>query len=126
MRVKGPEAGGKAPENEDLEKVKGKREFETPRAYPSPRLLAWCKLVKLAVKWVNKQNHNLQHFPHIHIISCSYKMDKVRMHLQVLQSCIKLWQRLIASSTTDNCGIHSRDSLYFFLKNNDSDRDEVE
>lgn len=40
MRVKGPEAGGKAPENEDLEKVKGKREFETPLAYPSPRLLA--------------------------------------------------------------------------------------
>lgn len=40
VRVKGPEAGSKAPNNEDLEKVKIKREFETPPAYPSPRLLA--------------------------------------------------------------------------------------
>lgn len=38
MRVKGPEAGSKAPANEDLEKVKGKREFETPPAHPSRRL----------------------------------------------------------------------------------------
>ena len=40
VRVKGPEAGSKAPNNEDLEKAKIKREFETPPAYPSPRLLA--------------------------------------------------------------------------------------
>ena len=78
VRVKGPEAGSKASNNEDLEKVKGKSKF---RDIPSPPFPAPAGLVETGQTGCKMDQQTESRFatffPHNYIISCSDKMDKV-------------------------------------------------
>lgn len=116
MRVKGPEAGSKAPDNEDLEKVKRKREFDTPPAYPSPCSAGLVEAGQTGCKMDQQTEPRFATLFPIFILSAApikwIRCDCICRFYFL--SRIKLWQRLIASSTTDNSVESTVETVYTF------------
>lgn len=122
--ARAPEAGSKVPNDKDPDSDR-KSKFRDISSPSLPTLGSWWKLVEQGVKWIDRQSRHSQSLSYICSMSCSDKMNKVPALAGSLPAPTAL-ARAIVPCITESCGICRRDSLQFFLNNDDSDRDEVE